>query len=155
MNIKNYIEKVLTVVTCIMMVIMVVGALWQVFSRYVLNDPSLFTEELLRFMLIWTAMLGACYAFSTDKHLALIFIKNKFDGKLKLMIDTFIDFMTMFFAGIILVKGGLQLTMSTMKQLSPILLLPMGLVYSVIPLSGIIIIIVQILNIVKRMKKGE
>lgn len=153
MNIKNYIEKVLTVVTCIMMVIMVVGALWQVFSRYVLNDPSLFTEELLRFMLIWTAMLGACYAFSTDKHLALIFIKNKFDGKLKLMIDTFIDFMTMFFAGIILVKGGLQLTMSTMKQLSPILLLPMGLVYSVIPLSGIIIIIVQILNIVKRMKK--
>ena len=106
-------------------------------------------------MLIWTAMLGTLYAFSTDKHLALIFIKNKFDGKLKLMIDTFIDFMTMFFAGIILVKGGLQLTMSTMKQLSPILLLPMGLVYSVIPLSGIIIIIVQILNIVKRMKKGE
>lgn len=155
MNIKNCIEKVLTVVTCIMMVIMVIGALWQVFSRYVLNDPSLFTEELLRFMLIWTSMLGACYAFSTDKHLALIFIKNKFEGKQKLLIDTFIDLMTMFFASVILVKGGLQLTMSTMKQLSPILLLPMGWVYSIIPLSGIIIIIVQILNIVKRMKKGE
>ena len=39
--------------------------LYQVFTRYVLNSPAAFTEELVRYSLIWTGFIVAAYAFST------------------------------------------------------------------------------------------
>src|SRR5690606_21573589 len=36
-----------------LMAALVVCVLWQVFTRYALRDPSAYTEELARFLLIW------------------------------------------------------------------------------------------------------
>lgn len=42
---------------------MVVGCFWQIFTRFVLNNASSWTEELLRYALTWLTMLGVPYAY--------------------------------------------------------------------------------------------
>ncbi len=51
---------------------------WQVFSRFIIQSPSSFTEELSRFLLIWIGILGAAYAYKTKAHLGLdLFVEKK------------------------------------------------------------------------------
>ncbi|WP_307336319.1 TRAP transporter small permease [Caldalkalibacillus uzonensis] len=140
-------NKMLMITTSVLTVVLVLGALWQVFSRYVLNAPSTFTEELLRFVLIWVAMLGASYAFGTNQHLAIVFLRNKLKGRRQQVVRMINDLLVICFAAVILVKGGYDISISTMTQVSPILKIPMGYVYTILPISGVIIIIYQILNI--------
>ena len=46
-----------------------------------LNSPVAFTEELVRYSLIWTGFIGAAYAFSTREHMSLTLVRDKFTGK--------------------------------------------------------------------------
>lgn len=51
-------NKILEILLGIVVAVMVAGCFWQVFTRFVLNSPSKYTEELLRYLLIWMTMLG-------------------------------------------------------------------------------------------------
>ena len=99
-------ERIISFITCIFLALMVLLALWQVISRYALKNPSQFTDELLRFMLIWTGMLGAVYAFIDEKHLSLIFLRNKLNKKWQDIAVIFSDIMTLLFSVLILLWGG-------------------------------------------------
>ncbi|MGB0188486.1 MAG: TRAP transporter small permease, partial [Aequoribacter sp.] len=50
---------------------MVTAVCWQVISRYALNDPAAWTEEMARFLLMWIGLLGACYAYREGQHLGV------------------------------------------------------------------------------------
>ena len=47
-------DKILSIACAILLSFMTILVLIQVFSRYVLNSPVAFTEELVRYSLIWT-----------------------------------------------------------------------------------------------------
>jgi TRAP-type C4-dicarboxylate transport system permease small subunit len=42
-----------------------------VFFRYGLNAPLVWTEEALRYLMIWVALLGAAAAVTRDEHMAV------------------------------------------------------------------------------------
>ena len=48
-------------IAAILLVAMSFLVIYQVFTRYVLNSPSDFTEEIVRYLLIWTGFMGAAY----------------------------------------------------------------------------------------------
>ena len=48
------INKIIEYVLAFLVVVMVAGCFWQIFTRFILNDPSKWTEELLRYALIVT-----------------------------------------------------------------------------------------------------
>ncbi|WP_231710604.1 TRAP transporter small permease [Gracilibacillus suaedae] len=146
-KIKKMLDRGIIFVASSLLVILVLGALWQVFTRYVLKDPSTFTNELLGFLLVWTSLLGACYAFGANKHLALTFITNKLTGMKGLIITVINDIFVVFFAVVILLKGGMEAVDMTMSQTTPILGVPKGLVYSILPISGVLIILYKLLGI--------
>ena len=50
-------NKILSSVLAFMVAAMVVVCCWQVITRFVLGNPSKYTEEILRFALIWLTML--------------------------------------------------------------------------------------------------
>ena len=66
-TIKKYMNKVLAACCAVLLTFMTFLVLWQVFTRYVLNSPAAFTEELVKYSLIWT---GLCIfhqrAYGTD-----------------------------------------------------------------------------------------
>ncbi|WP_244444915.1 TRAP transporter small permease [Oceanobacillus jeddahense] len=149
-SIKALLNRSIMIIASILTIILVCCALWQVFSRYILGSPSIITEELSRFLLIWAAMLGGAYAFGSKEQLAIVFLKSKLKGLKKKSIEIFIDMVTIIFAGSVLVKGGVDLVSYTLSQTSPILGLPMGYVYMILPITGVLIIIYQLINILER-----
>jgi TRAP-type C4-dicarboxylate transport system permease small subunit len=124
-----------------LMVALVAAVSWQVLSRYILASPSSWTEEVARFLLIWIGVLGAAYAFRTGVHLGLDILPNKLTGKSAQMLKLFILLMVAGFSVSVLIVGGGSLVALTweLKQYSAVLGLPVSFIYSVIPVTGVLI----------------
>ncbi|OYD07159.1 TRAP transporter small permease [Paludifilum halophilum] len=146
-QVRKILDRFLLSVSSVLIIFLLLGALWQVFTRYVLQNPSVVTEEVLRFSLIWIAMLGASYAFGTDQHLALTFLRDRFKGRSYRRLRIFNDLIVLIFSLSVLVIGGSMMVRSTMTETSPILGVPMGWIYLILPFSGVVIILYQIMNI--------
>lgn len=121
--------------------LLVINVLWQVFTRFILRDPSSFTEELARYLLIWVGLLGAAYAAGQRMHLALGILPAKLKGRNRRALHLFIEGATFLFAFLVLVVGGARLVWITfiLDQTSAALQLPIAFVYLVAPISGLLI----------------
>lgn len=138
---------VLSRISALFLITMTCLVLYQVFTRYVLNNPSDFTEEIVRYLLVWTGFIGAAYAFATRQHMALIFFKEKLSPKNRMIVSVIVDTIILLFALLVMVIGGATLSLSTMGALSSLLSVPRGLVYLMGPISGLFIILGQIINL--------
>lgn len=120
----------------------VVNVLWQVFSRFVLNAPSSFTQELARFLLIWIGVLGAGYAVGTREHLALELVPEQLGGRARAWLRITIQGFIVLFAVAVMIVGGIRLVyiQLTLGQTSASLNIPIGLVYAVLPLTGVVMV---------------
>jgi TRAP-type C4-dicarboxylate transport system permease small subunit len=157
MKIRSIIDKILEYVLVIIMGILVLDVLWQVISRYVLKSPSSFTDELARFLLIWVGILGACYATGKKMHLAIDVLINRFGKKNRTIINVFINGAVSLFALLVMVIGGGNLIYILLKlgNTSPTLSIPIGYVYAVIPISGILIIYYSLFDMIADVKSND
>ncbi len=157
MKLRRTVDKILFWVLVVLMAFMVLNVLWQVASRYLLQSPSSFTDELSRYLLIWVGLLGASYVTGQKMHLAIDILPSKLEGKKERNLNIFINTAVALFAFFAMVWGGANLVYITLKleQTSASLGLPLGYVYSVIPLSGLIIIYYSIVNLFERPQDGE
>lgn len=134
--------------------ILVLDVVWQVFSRYILNAPSTFTDELARFLLIWVSLLGAAYFSGKNMHIAINVLPERLSPtnqrKLNILIRIFI---IAFVLCVLVIGGGVLVYYTyTYRQITPTLQIPMALVYLIGPISGLLIIfykVSDILNILK------
>jgi TRAP-type C4-dicarboxylate transport system permease small subunit len=119
---------------------MVVNVLWQVASRFLLNNPSSFTEEVARYLLVWVGLLGAAYAVGKRIHLAIDLLPSKLEGRRSAVLELFIEICIFAFSALVLVGGGSGLVWLTLDlgQTSAALQVPLGLVYLALPLSGLL-----------------
>lgn len=138
----NKISKILEVLLVIIFAILVLDVAWQVFSRYVLNQSFSFTEELARFSLIWLSILGAAYLNGKREHLSMDFLYKKLSGSRQKKVLYFIELCIFLFALVVMVIGGFNLVYTTLhlEQLSGTLRVPLGYIYIVLPISGILIL---------------
>jgi TRAP-type C4-dicarboxylate transport system permease small subunit len=140
-------ERGLLIVLSIIMMVLVFFACWQVFFRYVVGKPSTFTVELLKYSMIWMSMIGASYVFAKREHLAFMMIRNKYAHKKRALLFFTIDLILFSFAFFVMTWGGIDLVLKTYHEITPALGLSMGLVYSVIPISGVIIILIKLFHL--------
>ena len=151
-TIKFWMDKILSIACAILLSFMTILVLIQVFTRFVLNNPVAFTEELVRYSLIWTGFIGAAYAFSTREHMSLTLIRDKFTGKAHTALLVAIDGLILLMAIFVFTIGGFKLAVSKLaasarKEFSALLGIPRSLVYAIAPISGVFIVIAQIINI--------
>lgn len=137
-RIIRLVDRMLNGTLVLLMAALVVNVLWQVGSRYLLNSPSSFTEELARFLLLWLGLLGGCYAYRQRSHLGLDLLTHNLKGTTRNVSRGFVLLMVVLFAALVLAYGGGRLVWLTLelRQTSAALGIPMGYVYSVLPLSG-------------------
>ncbi len=123
-----------------LMSLMVVNVLWQVATRFLLRNPSSFTEEIARYLLVWVGLLGGAYAVGKRIHLAIDLLPSTLKGGRKAALDLFIECCIFVFAALVLVVGGSGLVWLTLNlgQTSAALHVPLGFVYLVLPLSGLL-----------------
>ncbi len=142
MSFRKRLDKVLGHTLVFIMAVMVVNVLWQVFSRYVLAEPSSFTDELARFLMIWIGVLGAAYVAGRNGHVAINVLARRANTHNQKRLKRFVRVAIVLFCLFAMVIGGLRLVYVTyvLEQYSPALGLPLAVVYLVIPISGLLII---------------
>ena len=140
---KLAVDRTIATFSVLVMVALVVCVVWQVFSRYVLNQPSTLTDELARFLMIWVGLLGASYTVGAQRHLSIDFLAMLLPEQKKPLLSMVVNTLILLFAGLVIVSGGLKLIEKTLAtgQLSAAMQIPMGYVYIVLPLSGAIMML--------------
>jgi len=148
-KIKLKIDKVIEIVLMGLLSLMVFNVSWQVFSRFILGDPSSWTEELTRYSLIWLGMLGAGYVTGKKMHLAIDYFANKTKEPIRSYIELFIHTTVLLFALAVMVVGGSNLVGLTLylEQISASLQIQLGYVYLALPISGLLIMFYSVENI--------
>lgn len=156
-KLRRIVDQTLAWFLIALMFIAVVNVLWQVFTRWVLDDPSAYTEELARYLLIWIGLLGSGYAVGQKMHLAIDLLPNSLQGARRHMLEILIQGLILAFAVSVMVVGGYRLVSLTllMGQTSAALGLQLGWVYSVLPLSGVVIAFYAILSIIERVQAAR
>ena len=151
MKFKPYLDRFLERVLISIMALMVVNVLWQVASRYLMQSPSSFTDELSRYLLIWLSLLGASYVTGKKMHLSIDLLMQNINTHRQKTLNTVIYSLVALFAFLAMVVGGIRLLyiVFSLGQTSPALEIPMGIVYLVLPISGLTIIYYSILNIIQ------
>ncbi|WPC76791.1 TRAP transporter small permease [Vibrio porteresiae] len=153
---NDLISRVLQLVLTLFMIVMIVAVVWQVFTRYVMQDPSGFTDELSRYLLIWIGILGGAYTFVIKRHLALELLSAKLASRGKLTLSIVINLIIIAFSSIAFIYGGSDLVSSTLEhgQISPGIVLGghhllIGYVYLVVPIAGCLIDYFGVVDIVQ------
>jgi TRAP-type C4-dicarboxylate transport system permease small subunit len=123
----------------------------QVFTRYALNDPAIFTEEASRFSIIWLSLLGTAYACGRLEHMAYTMFPEKLKGDVLLAHMRSVAVMVLFFGLTVMCYGGGYLVWRAFdyEQLSATLALPMGYVYLCIPISGLLVVYYECLILIR------
>jgi len=143
------INKIIESLLVLIFALLVIDVVWQVFSRYVLGQSFSFTEEFARFALIWLSLLGAAYLNGKQAHLSMDYLVSKLSGDALTKRKKIIEVLMLVFALLVLVIGGGNLVYTTflLGQKSPAMNISLGYVYSIIPISGLIIMYFSIYNI--------
>ncbi|WP_373056647.1 TRAP transporter small permease [Zunongwangia sp. H14] len=151
---KKSLDRALGAILIFLMAVMVIAVLWQVFSRYVMQSPSSVTEEMARYLLIWIGILGAAYAAGQQEHLSINLLEEKCNEKNRKRLRIGINVLVIFFCLTVLIIGGGNLVYVSydLGQRSAALEIPLYVVYMVLPLSGLLIIIYKINEILNPQK---
>ncbi|HDL17652.1 MAG TPA: TRAP transporter small permease [Bacteroidetes bacterium] len=155
-KVTRWINKIFSNFLIFLMASMVLVVSWQVFTRFVMHNPSSYTEELARFLLIWIGLLGAGYALHTRAHLGIDVLTYKLTGVKRQIVEIGVHSLIILFAFFVMILGGFRLVDLTFKlnQISAAMGIKMGYIYSVIPLSGLLIIFNSVDFIIKIVKKN-
>jgi TRAP-type C4-dicarboxylate transport system permease small subunit len=154
-KLKSCLIKSLELTVMLVTGFLVIDVVWGVFTRYVLQNASSWTEELARMLLIWVALLGASIGFTKNSHLGVDYFVGKLSERWR-TIGKFVAYLLIAaFAGVVLVYGGYRLVSLTLKtsQPSPALNIQWGHVYLALPISGFFIVLFSIEMMIENIVK--
>ena len=142
MRMRKKVDKILGILLVMIMGVMVVNVLWQVCSRFLLGSPSSFTEELARYLMIWVGIMGAAFVSGKQMHVAIEALPSRLSPKSQRWLRAIVYILILLFALFAMVLGGSRLVYISylLGQKSPALQIPLALVYTVIPISGLLIV---------------
>lgn len=155
-NTRRIIDRIVEGLLVVLMILMLTQVIWQVISRYALSRPSSITDELSRFLLIWIGILGASYVMGQKSHLAITYLYNYLSQKMLKRAEVLVNLIIVLFSIAVLIIGGIRLVYITLKlgQTSASLQIPLGLIYMIIPVSGILTVYYCIHAILNRVKSA-
>lgn len=147
-SLRRGLDFVLQILCCTLLAGLVAVLAWQVISRYALNQPSSTTEEILRYGVIWLSMLGAAYATGKGSHLSVDMMRDRLSGPGKLRLDAVIAIAFTVIAAAVLIYGGMRAVNIASSQTSAVMQIPMSWVYLALPVSGTLMIVYSVLNLI-------
>ena len=149
------IDKAVEWFSIALVIVMVLLVLWQVIARYLLNSPSSFSEALIRYLFVWLVLITSTYAFGSREHMYISALNDRLRGKIRTVVNILIEVLTILFAACVMVFGGSIITRMQMVSLDSSLHIPMGVVYAVIPVCGVITVFYCICNILEELEKAK
>lgn len=147
-KIRKWIDLVLSSACAVIFAAMVVIGTYQILTRFIFRRPSTVSEELLTYSFTWMALLASAYVFGKRDHMRMGFAADKLGKAGQKVLNIISEILIVILAGSVMIYGGVTIMDLTMTQSTASLGIPMGVVYTIIPLSGVLIVVYSILNLV-------
>ena len=147
-KIRKGMNVVVSTICIILFAVMVIVGTYQIVTRFIFNSPSTVSEELLTYTFAWMAIFSSAYVFGKRDHMRMTFIVDKLPKEQRKILEIAIEILIIAFAVVVLVYGGFTIMGLTMTQKTASLGVMMGVIYSVVPICGILIAIYGVLNVI-------
>lgn len=129
-------EKLEEYIMVVMVVVMTALIFIQVVMRYIFQNSLAWTEELARYLFLWSIWLGASYGIRTKGHIRLTVLTAKFNQKVQAVIEVVVNIIWFLFVVFLIVKGyELVAKIYSSGQISTALHLPMWIAYASVPVG--------------------
>jgi C4-dicarboxylate transporter DctQ subunit len=139
-RISNRLNSITEAVCCIFLLAMTLTVTLQVVCRYLLGASLTWSEEFARYGLVWITFLGGSVAVKKKANIGVEALLNALSPKVRKIVQLFTLLCVMGFLLTATIKGG-QLALFNMKQHSPAMGVPIGVVYFAIPTGCLIMLI--------------
>lgn len=111
-----------------------------VFSRYILKNTPIWTDETALFSLVWASMMGAAVGLRKGYQVGIRTLIEKAPKAIGAALEAFgFLFMLVFFG--VLIYFGVKQTLFNTKQLSAAMRVPMAVPYAALPLGFAIMLL--------------
>jgi TRAP-type C4-dicarboxylate transport system permease small subunit len=120
---------------CLLLALISVLGMWQVVSRFVLSQPSTWTEESMRRLLIWMVMLGTVAAFRRGALVSVDLMLRLSRGAWRHTVRTVITVASLVFLAV-LVWFGIDLAWRVRFQTFASMDLSMAWAYAALPVGS-------------------
>jgi TRAP-type C4-dicarboxylate transport system permease small subunit len=146
--ITNAIKSILM----ILMVMMVITVSYGVFTRFILNSSASWTGELAGYILVWITFFGSAWAIFDKSHISFDSLVEKLPRVVGSSIKFLFNLAMIFFVSVMTYYGFI-VTKSSIYDATLTLPLSRGIVFAVVPVSGLIMIIGFMVEIVLLFRK--
>jgi len=153
-SLGKWFNKIISALLAVFFVTMIVLVTAQVLSRFFLGNSMAWSEEITRYLLVWTVLFGTILVYEEHGH---VWVANLVDAlprtpkKIVLLISYLIQFV--FFVAVL--WGSYIYLPTAQLRTSPVNLLPMHLVYMCVPIAAFIMEIYCIRDIIKLLTGRE
>jgi TRAP-type C4-dicarboxylate transport system permease small subunit len=149
-RIWNALNKVISVLGSLAILVMFSSTVIQVFFRFVLNNPLPWPEEIARYCFVWMTFIGLVMNVKSNDHYRIDFISNLLNSTTQIILDVIFNLMAVAFL-LITLFGSKNLIVGNWHVLSANKI-SMDVVYLSLPLMSLIIIPQLIINTIKNIK---
>lgn len=139
-------DKGLAALVATSYVVIVLVGFAQVLFRFVFSSPLSWSEEVVRYVFVWSVFLTAAIAFHLNSHISIDFLTSRYPPRLQ-RACALASWIAVILAVAILFVLGMQLVLapSVRFQKSPAMEIPMTVPYAAIPV-GCAVMMVNILR---------
>lgn len=136
----------------------VVMCMSEIIARNIFSTSISWSGEAARYLFVYVVFIGAAALARDREYICMDLLKTKVPDSISYYYNLIMDIILILFA-VVLIYSGYELAIENSMQVSAAMGLPKNWVYMVMPVSGALIIIYSVRNVVddtiRKFKKGE
>lgn len=151
----KYIEKTIEVLSIIGIILIMMFTAYEVSLRGIFGKPTIWTNEITSYMLVWFGMLSILYAYIKKAHVSVGLVYRKFNVGFQKILDLINEILTFIFAIFVLIYGVKYwwLGYSRGWRHFGMLDIPMSYTRVAMPITGFLLSLFVLLSIYEKIRK--
>ncbi len=136
--IRRIVDQLLNWTMIVMFTIIFLVVLAQIFWRYFLRSPLVWSEELSLFIFIWVSLIGWVLATRSGSHIRITFIEDKLPPPIRRAVKFVFRLSTLCFLAILIWLGYIMSARTFGRGAITIPQIPIGMFYAALPVSAVL-----------------
>lgn len=150
----KYIEKMIETILFVICSLMVIFMFVQIVLRSLFDYSLQWADEFTRFGAIWTTFLGAALVIKERGHTKVDFFIRFLPASMFRYANVFLNLLLSVFITI-LIFNSITMVNEGMKQTTPALGIPYGLIILALPVGGVFMILYLLFDSIRWLKERE
>ena len=143
--IERRLTALIIVIACVLLGIASTLGLYQVLTRFILGQPSTWSEIAIRLAIIWMVMFGVVVAFREGAQVS-VDLMYRLSGRYRRPLHCLITLISVLFLGVIIWYGIDIAWRTRFQEIGGMEFLPMSVGYAALPVGAFFAIIAAIAN---------